>query len=315
MFQVADIFIYTLLAWYFSQVWPSELGVRKPWYFLFQRSYWAPLSPVPNNSAQSSQCLTQVCVNPKVCGVEMVKGGEGGASGDDGQGEARPDGIVRQMEEGGSGGDGRDVPTEKANESLLGAPTVEVKRLRKTFGSQKAVNNLSFQMYENQIFALLGHNGAGKVGAAPLFHCSSCYRKLKHVAVSLQTTTINMLTGLNNPDSSYHSGDHNATIYGKSIFSDMDSIRHSMGVCPQHDVLFDKLSVREHIMFFAQLKGASLEDAREEATSLITRFHLEERLDHLGHELSGGQRRKLSVAIAVCGGSKFVVLDEPTAGE
>lgn len=54
--------------------------------------------------------------------------------------------------------------------------------------------------------------------------------------------------------------------------------------------------------------------AEEEAKSLIALFHLEKRMMHLGSELSGGQQRKLSVAIAVCGGSKFIVLDEPTAG-
>jgi ATP-binding cassette subfamily A (ABC1) protein 3 len=121
-----------------------------------------------------------------------------------------------------------------------------------------------------------------------------------------------MLTGMTSPDASQSAG--GTMVYGSSIFSEMDQVRMSMGVCPQHDVLFEGLSVREHIMFFAQLKGASLSDANEEAVTLTTMFHLEERMDHLGNELSGGQRRKLSVAIAVCGGSKFVVLDEPTAG-
>ena len=55
------------------------------------------------------------------------------------------------------------IPVEVVNEKLLGSPTVEVSKLRKTFGSQVSVNDLSFKMYENQIFALLGHNGAGKV--------------------------------------------------------------------------------------------------------------------------------------------------------
>ena len=65
-------------------------------------------------------------------------------------------------------------------------------------------------------------------------------------------------------------------------------------------------------MFFSQLKGSTRYQAELEAAELTSTFHLEERLDHTGSELSGGQRRKLSVAIAVCGGSKFVVLDEPT---
>mmetsp|Transcript_6715 Transcript_6715/g.15361 ORF Transcript_6715/g.15361 Transcript_6715/m.15361 type:complete len:1436 (+) Transcript_6715:45-4352(+) len=243
---VADIFIYGLLAWYFSQVWPSQVGVAKPFYFVFLPSYWFPKS----HSAQPA------ALPPA---------------------EAEEDGVVPAG-----------TPTEAANEELLGAPTVVVNKLRKTFGSQVSVNDLSFSMYENQIFALLGHNGAGK------------------------TTCISMLTGLIAPD--FSMGDNGAQVYGSDILTEMESVRGSLGICPQHDVLFESLTVREHILFFAQLKGASYDDANRESAELTTLFHLDERLDHLGNELSGGQRRKLSVAIAVCGGSKFVVLDEPTAG-
>lgn len=121
-----------------------------------------------------------------------------------------------------------------------------------------------------------------------------------------------MLVGLSPPDLSSY--DRGATIYGSSIATEMDSVRYSLGVCPQHDVLFENLTVREHILFFAQLKGKTYAEANEEAIYYTNLFHLDSRLDHTGGELSGGQKRKLSVAIAVCGGSKFVVLDEPTAG-
>jgi ABC-type multidrug transport system ATPase subunit len=120
-----------------------------------------------------------------------------------------------------------------------------------------------------------------------------------------------MLTGLSPADYSESCG---AFVYGNSINTEMNSVRRSMGVCPQHDVLFENLTVLEHILFFAQLKGASYAAALKEAQDLTKLFHLEKRTTHLGSELSGGQKRKLSVAIAVCGGSKFVVLDEPTAG-
>lgn len=69
---------------------------------------------------------------------------------------------------------GEDGNVERANEKVLGRPTVVVNALRKTFRGQVAVNDLSFKMYENQIFSLLGHNGAGKVSIAlvlPLLFC------------------------------------------------------------------------------------------------------------------------------------------------
>jgi ATP-binding cassette subfamily A (ABC1) protein 3 len=234
-----DIALYSFLAWYFNQVWPSKIGAKKNFLFLFDKSYWFP-SRVDGSEAESAA-----------------------APGD------------------------KDVPTETVNEKRAGAPTVRLDGLKKSFFGTPAVDSLSFSMYENQIFALLGHNGAGK------------------------TTTINMLTGLLPPDL-LSAGD--ASIYGRKISSEMELIRKSMGVCPQHDVLFENLSVKEHILFFSQLKGASELQAQNEAKDLTSQFHLSERMLHLGSELSGGQKRKLSVAIAVSGGSKFIVLDEPTAG-
>ena len=77
------------------------------------------------------------------------------------------------VEEDGLGG-AKTIPMEKVNESLLGAPTVVVNKLRKTFGPQVSVNDLSFSMYENQIFALLGHNGAGKVSTLLQLSQYSC---------------------------------------------------------------------------------------------------------------------------------------------
>ena len=179
-----------------------------------------------------------------------------------------------------------DIPRE-SDDAAWGKPTVTLSGLQKTFGSTKVVDGLSFNMYETQIFALLGHNGAGK------------------------TTTINMLTGLTPTDWGLRG---ETSIYGHGISNDMDGCRTVMGLCPQHDVLFPLLDVSEHILFFSQLKGTPLDVAKEEVMHYAEKFKLTERLDHLGKELSGGQRRKLSVSIAVCGGSKFVVLDEPTAG-
>jgi ATP-binding cassette subfamily A (ABC1) protein 3 len=127
-----------------------------------------------------------------------------------------------------------------------------------------------------------------------------------------KTTTINMLTGLFAPDAS--SG--NTSIYSNDIKTSMSEARKSIGVCPQHDVLFRSLTTREHIIFYALLKGgaSSWKQAAKEADELLEQFHLTERSSHLGDELSGGMKRKVSTAVALCGNSKFVILDEPTAG-
>ena len=91
-------------------------------------------------------------------------------------------------------------------------------------GAKVAVDGLSLKIFKGQITALLGHNGAGK------------------------TTTISILTGLFPPSSG------SAVIANKSILTDIDAIRESLGLCPQHNVLFDRLTVKEHLEFFVNLK-------------------------------------------------------------
>ena len=139
-------------------------------------------------------------------------------------------------------------------------------------------------MYSGQIFALLGHNGAGK------------------------STTISMLTGL----LSKTTGE--AQIFEKDLFNDMQSVRQFMGVCPQHDVLFANLTPEEHLDIFYDFKGGDPARKKEEINSLILDVGVSPDRKKRAGSLSGGNRRKLSVAISLCGGSKLVMLDEPTAG-
>ena len=162
---------------------------------------------------------------------------------------------------------------------------IRVQHLCKTFGDEKvAVANVSFQICENEIFGLLGMNGAGK------------------------TTTISMLSGLLSPTS----GD--AYIYGQSIRNEMPSIRQSLGVCPQHDVLFEDMTVEEHLRVFGQLKGIPVASLASAIDAKLDELGLSEKKEAIATTLSGGQKRKLSVAIALMGDSKVVFLDEPTSG-
>lgn len=149
---------------------------------------------------------------------------------------------------------------------------------------KEAVRDLTLNMYEGQITVLLGHNGAGK------------------------TTTLSMLTGLFPPSSG------RAYINGYNICQDMTLIRRSLGLCPQHDVLFDNLTVREHLLFYTQLKGFPRKKIPDEVERIIRILNLEDKRDARSKTLSGGMKRKLSIGIALIGDSKVVMLDEPTSG-
>lgn len=147
-----------------------------------------------------------------------------------------------------------------------------------------AVNNLSLDMAEGQITSLLGHNGAGK------------------------TTTMSILCGLFPPTSG------TAFVNGYNIKTEMPQIRGSLGICPQYNVLFDRLTVYESLWFSARLKGMATEAIDAEIKQFLTDLGFADKSDVYTENLSGGMKRKLSVAMAFIGGSKVVILDEPTAG-
>ena len=105
-----------------------------------------------------------------------------------------------------------------------------------------------------------------------------------------------------------------ATCYDVDLFEEMDEVREFMGVCPQHDVLFDHLTPREHLDIFYDFKGGDPKRKQAEIDSLIEDCGLSIDQQKRAYSLSGGNKRKLSVCIALCGNSKLVLLDEPTAG-
>ena len=103
-------------------------------------------------------------------------------------------------------------------------------------------------------------------------------------------------------------------LVGVDMFADFEAVRKFMGICPQHDVLFDFLTPIEHLQVFYDFKGGDPSNKEKEISDLIRDVGLTVDKDKIASSLSGGNKRKLSVAIALCGGSKLVLLDEPTAG-
>ncbi|KHJ82963.1 ABC transporter, ATP-binding protein, partial [Oesophagostomum dentatum] len=96
------------------------------------------------------------------------------------------------------------------------------------------------------------------------------------------------------------------------IRTSLPQVRKQTGLCPQYNILFSSLTVMEHLEFFCKLKGR--EYFEKEAVDILTRLKIEFKMHSRAGTLSGGQKRKLSLAIALIGGSEIVMLDEPTSG-
>ncbi len=108
-----------------------------------------------------------------------------------------------------------------------------------------------------------------------------------------------ILTGLFPPS------DGTAKINGMDIRSDMDTIRQSLGVCPQHNVLFDELTVDEHLWFYARMKGRKPDEVKAESDKMIEDLVLKHKKHEISKNLSGGMKRKLSIATAFVGDSRY----------
>lgn len=94
----------------------------------------------------------------------------------------------------------------------------------------------------------------------------------------------------------------------------MDSVRQFLGVCPQQDILFEQLTPYEHLNIFCDFKGVASDEIEDEIWEMIKDVDLVTNADTLAINLSGGNKRKLCVALALIGGSRLVILDEPTSG-
>jgi ABC-type multidrug transport system ATPase subunit len=189
-------------------------------------------------------------------------------------------------------GEGEDVAEARraAEDAHPDDAAIVIKGLRKVYPAQAgvppkvAVRNLSLLVPRDHIIGLTGANGAGK------------------------STTINMLCGFLRPTA----GD--AYLGGISISQDPEAVHRILGICPQHDALFLDLTCREHLVFYARVRGSDgdLLDAT------VDYWLAQVSMSHVQHkrakELSGGLKRRLSVACAFVGGASIVALDESSSG-
>ncbi|KAK4485446.1 hypothetical protein RD792_008087, partial [Penstemon davidsonii] len=255
MMMLLDTFIYCAIGLYLDKVLHNENGGNS----LFSKYFWKKKNTHKESSGSSSVNVSGSDFEENACLFE--------------RGAHKPTVEAISLE---------------MKQQELDGRCIQIRNLQKLYATRKArccaVKSLQLTLYENQILALLGHNGAGK------------------------STTISMLVGLVRPTS----GD--ALVFGKNILTDMDEIRQSLGVCPQHDILFPELTVKEHLEIFSNLKGVNDDCLDNVVTEMAEEVGLADKLNTVVSALSGGMKRKLSLGIALIGNSKVIILDEPTSG-
>eukprot|EP00158_Paraphelidium_tribonemae_P006581 Partr_v1_DN27888_c0_g1_i2_m22819 putative (ABC) transporter len=160
-----------------------------------------------------------------------------------------------------------------------------IRNIRKVYDSGKVANHsMCLSVERNIVFGLLGPNGAGK------------------------STLIQMLTGLYPPTSGV------AYVAGYDITKDMGSVYLNIGVCPQYDILWEELTIEEHLLFYARLRGVPANKESETVDKALADVNLTQFKTRPTKGLSGGEKRRVSIAIALTGNSPIVFLDEPTTG-
>uniref|UniRef100_A0A452TPH4 ATP binding cassette subfamily A member 6 n=1 Tax=Ursus maritimus TaxID=29073 RepID=A0A452TPH4_URSMA len=171
-----------------------------------------------------------------------------------------------------------------------GKEAIRIRNVQKEYtgksGKMEALKDLLFDIYEGQITAVLGHSGAGK------------------------SSLLNILNGSSVPT------EGSVTIYNKNLseMQDLEEIKRITGVCPQFNVQFEVLTVKENLRLFAKIKGIQPQEVEQEVQRILLELDIQNIQDNLAKHLSEGQKRKLTFGIAILGDPQILLLDEPTAG-
>lgn len=176
----------------------------------------------------------------------------------------------------------------EVDDSDRAIPAIEFRNVTMIYDDRKVLNNLSFKVMKGETKIILGGSGCGK------------------------STTIKLVLGLLKPDHGQILVDgEDITEYGET---DMMKVRKKIGMIFQEGALFDSLSVYENVAFKLHEQGVAEDDVEGEVRRMLRFVNLEDAIDKMPSELSGGMRRRVGIARALVGDPKIVMFDEPTAG-
>ncbi|CAH8631228.1 unnamed protein product [Schistosoma intercalatum] len=303
---IFDSIVFLILTHYISAVWPGKYGIPKPWYFPFlclcrrkltfevlldnakpneltrNAKETTRLLSLPNTDGRNEELQTNQQIN--INNTEFIPS------------DPFPEKNEPLLEHNDDGDDTLERLSAQSSdmyEYFESEPVglqvgIAIDHLCKVYSNKQstvvAVSGLTMNIYEGQITVLLGHNGAGK------------------------TTTLSILTGLYPPTSG------TAYIYGHDIRNDIEGIHGNLGFCSQHDVLYDTLTVEEHLYLSAHLRGCDNSTVEQQVERTLRKIYLRDKKSEYTKALSGGMKRRLSIGMALIGDSKVLILDEPTSG-
>ena len=167
---------------------------------------------------------------------------------------------------------------------MAAKPVIKAEKLTKQFGDFIAAHELTFEVHAGEIFGFLGANGAGK------------------------TTAMRMLCGLSLPTSG------KARVAGFDVYKQTEQIKKSIGYMSQKFSLYEDLTVKENIRFYAGIYGKSDAFIKEKTGKVLNELHLQDEADKLVKSLPLGWKQKLAFSVAVFHEPRIVFLDEPTGG-
>lgn len=270
------------MGFYFQNVLPHEFGIKRPLNFLCSSNFWCKKKKI-NKFIGEIEKGNDILINNNMNKViiENIYDKNSKMEILEKENNKNKNKIISAKKD--KNFEREDIYKDKTKPD----DALRIIGITKIFDDGKvAVNGVNLNFYKDEIFALLGHNGAGK------------------------TTLISMLTGL------YEATEGKAYYDGYDILetNNMDKFRSILGICPQHDVLFDDLTIKEHLEMFCIFKGYKSENIENEINKTLDDFELNNIQNIRAKNLSAGQRRKLSIAISLIGGSKIIFLDEPSSG-
>ena len=166
----------------------------------------------------------------------------------------------------------------------MNSEAIKVQNLDKSFKDIHAVNDISFEIHQGEIFSLLGPNGAGK------------------------TTTIGMMSGLLTPDQGQ------VWVMGNSVLENPRQAKAQIGVVPQEIALYTDISARANLNFWGKMYGLRGQTLIERVDAVLSLIGLEDRKDQVVSKFSGGMQRRLNVGIALLHQPQVIIMDEPTVG-